>query len=133
MKKIAIRMVMLGVIAAGAVTGCAGFLKEHQEAENVVINDIDFSILSEGDYTGHYDGGMYGWRENEVLITVAPGRVEKIKLVRSKEFEQDDSDYARLAQRVIEAQKLQVDVLSGATLTSKAHLKAMELALTKAK
>ncbi|WP_368487958.1 FMN-binding protein [Clostridium sp. BJN0013] len=34
-----------------------------------------------------------------------------------------------LFQKVIELQSLQVDIISGATLTSKAHLKALENAL----
>ncbi|KTD85658.1 FMN-binding protein [Paenibacillus etheri] len=38
-----------------------------------------------------------------------------------------------LFRHVIESQALQVDVISGATLTSKAHLKALENALEQAK
>lgn len=38
-----------------------------------------------------------------------------------------------LFRHVIESQSLQVDVISGATLTSKAHLKALENALEQAK
>jgi uncharacterized protein with FMN-binding domain len=37
-----------------------------------------------------------------------------------------------LFRHVIESQSLQVDVISGATLTSKAHLKALENALEQA-
>jgi uncharacterized protein with FMN-binding domain len=43
-----------------------------------------------------------------------------------------NTDQAKLFDRVIEAQSLQVDAISGATLTSKAYLKAVENALEQA-
>jgi uncharacterized protein with FMN-binding domain len=43
-----------------------------------------------------------------------------------------NTDRQMLYERVIEAQSLQVDTISGATLTSKAHLQCVENALVQA-
>ncbi len=115
--------------------GCKKINLEHDEAMNLEIKAIDFSTLTPGEYTGYYAGGMYGWRENECKVTVDTlskdySRVITIELIQSVE-DQPQSFFDELYQRVIDKQSLQVDVISGATLTSKAHFKAIEDALIK--
>ena len=115
--------------------GCKKIDLEHDEARNIEIKVFDFSKLKHGEYNGYYAGGMHGWRENECLVMVDSiskdsGRVTKIELIRSAE-DRPQSFFDELYKRVIEKQSLQVDVISGATLTSKAHLKAIEDALMK--
>ena len=105
--------------------------KEHKEARNVTIENIDFPSLADGTYTGYYEGGMYKWRECEVEVTVSLGKVKEIKLLNSKDPGGNNADHDKLFNRVINEQSLQVDALSGATLTSKAYLKAIEIALLK--
>ena len=123
---------LLAALSLTTLCGCMGLAEEHKEAHNLDIQDIDFATLREGVYRGAYDGGMRAWRANEVEVRTTEGRVEAIDLVSSEELDVDDPEYASLAARVIEEQSLQVDGMSGATLTSKAHLKAMELALVQA-
>ena len=120
-------LLLLG--AVGTIAGCVGLAEEHEEARAVTIGDIDFSTLEQGVYRGSYPGGMHEWRANTAEVTVGQGRVDTIRLVASAELDVDDPEYAALARRVVEAQSLDVDGISGATLTSKAHLKAIELAL----
>jgi uncharacterized protein with FMN-binding domain len=57
--------------------------------------------------------------------------VVSITLVESKE-DRPQEFFEGLYGSVIEAQSLRVDAISGATLTSKAHLKAVEAALLQA-
>jgi uncharacterized protein with FMN-binding domain len=114
------------------MAGCVGLAEEHAEARAVTIDDVDFGMLEEGVYRGSYPGGMHEWRANTVEVTVGPGGVDAVRLVESAELELDDPEYAGLVRRIIEAQSLNVDGISGATLTSKAHLKAIELALEQA-
>lgn len=115
--------------------GCKKVNSEHEEAMNVEIRKIDFNKLKKGEYNGYYCGGMYGWRENECLVVVDSinmdsCRVDKIELIRSEE-DRPQSFFDELYGKVVDKQSLQVDVISGATLTSKAHLKAIEDALLK--
>ncbi len=116
-------------------SACSKLNNEHDEARNLPLAEIDFSKLSSGKYRGYYAGGMCGWRENECKVTVDSitgdsSRVTEIELVWSAE-DPTQSFLQELYNRVIEKQSLQVDVISGATLTSKAHLKAIEDALLK--
>jgi len=128
--------IILIVIASVFLVACKTLDSEHDEAKSIAISNINFSKLKKGEYQGYYAGGMYGWRENECRIVVDSitsnsSKVVTIELLKSK------SDYTKqfldtLYNRVLTKQTLQVDAVSGATLDSKACLKAMENALTKA-
>jgi len=121
-------LVVLGV--AGGI-GWSFLSKEHKEARNLSLNVVDFSRLNDGTYVGAYEGGMYKWRANEVQVTVSSGRVTQIEPLRGVE-DQGNGSTQMLYDRVIAAQSLQVDTISGATLTSKAYLQAVENALLQA-
>ncbi|HBL67263.1 MAG TPA: hypothetical protein DDZ70_00985 [Firmicutes bacterium] len=62
------------------------------------------------------------------LSRVESGRVTKVEFLQSKENQKPEFTNT-LINRVIEAQSLQVDAISGATLTSKAYLQGIENAL----
>lgn len=133
MLKIALKIV-LGIFAIGITGGIIfwPFLsREHREARNLPICDVDFKNLNNGTYIGKYEGGMYKWRANEVQVTVSSGKVTDIQLLKNKE-NQPPEFTNKLYGRVIESQSLQVDTISSATLTSKAYLKSVENALVKA-
>jgi len=122
-------VVILGI---GAGIGWLKLSKEHQEARNLPLKEFDFSKLKDGIYHGTYEGGMYKWRVNECQATVASGKVTKIELVNNTDPGEKNTQYKELYQRVIQKQSLQVDTISGATLTSRAYLKAVENALLQA-
>ena len=64
---------------------------------------------------------------------MAGGKATGIELLESKEDPERDGTYwGTLYERVIAAQSLQVDTVSGATLTSKAYLQCVENALVEA-
>jgi uncharacterized protein with FMN-binding domain len=125
----------LSVVAIAAVGGGIGwsFLsREHREAAGLALNAVDFSKLRDGTYHGLYEGGMYKWRRNECDVTVTNGKVTDIQLANSKDPGAKNTGNEMLYDRVIQAQSLQVDTISGATLTSKAYLQAVENALIQA-
>jgi uncharacterized protein with FMN-binding domain len=111
--------------------GCIALFREHREARDLVIPPINFENIRDGVYRGTYDGGMYQWRANRVQVTVVSGTVTTIELLESAEKRPPEFT-EELFQRVVERQSLEVDAISGATLTSKAYLKAVEHALTQA-
>jgi len=124
-----IALVIIIPVGIGAAIGVPKLSREHQEAKNLLLNRVDFTRLKDGTYIGKYEGGMYGWRENEAQVTVESGKVTKVEFLQSKENQKPEFINA-LINRVIEAQSLQVDAISGATLTSKAYLQGIENALT---
>lgn len=126
-------VVVAGALTLGGLIGYSLLDREHTEARNLPISQINFGRLRSGTYQGDYAGGMYQWRTNEVKVTVDAGRVEDIKLLNSAEVSANSKyDYGALYDEVIQAQSLQVDTVSGSTLTTKAFLKAIENALLKA-
>lgn len=127
-------VIFLAIIAALGVVGAVGWWyisKEHNEAKNLSLDAVNFSKLNDGTYIGEYEGGMYKWRANKVQVTVSSGKVTDIKILEHKENQKLEFT-GELYNRVIKAQSLHVDVISGATLTSKAYLKPVENALIKA-
>jgi uncharacterized protein with FMN-binding domain len=129
-------VILLVVLAALAATGGVGWTrlsKEHKEAKSLPLNAVDFAKLTDGTYHGAYEGGMYKWRANECDVTVTNGKVVGIQLVGSKDPGGNNTQHEALYDRVIQAQSLQVDTISGATLTSKAYLQAVENALVQAR
>lgn len=123
---------VIAILAGAGAIGWSALMAEHAEAASLPLNAVDFSTLKDGVYTGDYAGGMYKWRYNEVQVTVSSGKVTAIKLLDSADPAKGNAQQDALYHEVIDAQSLQVDALSGATLTSKAYLKAVENALLQA-
>jgi len=125
-------IILVMTAVGGGGIGWSLLSKEHREAASLPLNAVDFDKLNDGIYHGVYEGGMYKWRANECDVTVLNGKVTDIQLVGSKDPGAENTDYEMLYDRVIESQSLQVDTISGATLTSKAYLQCVENALVQA-
>ncbi len=90
-------------------------------------------------YIGQWKGSTSHLRDTQIEVKVSGGEVESFKILKgaaakngqpvklSKGRTIDD-----LFKAAIEARSLGVDVISGATVTSKTHLKAFEDALKQA-
>lgn len=127
-------MLITGVIALVVLVAAGGIgwtllSREHEEAANVPLDLADFSHLQDGTFTGEYEGGMYKWRASTCRLTVKDGKVVSIELLESDDPGQENTDVKILYDRVVSAQSLQVDTISGASLTSKAYLAAVQDAL----
>ena len=125
-------LVFVVVLGAGGVIGWQFVAREHKEAMSLSLDAVDFSKLADGVYTGEYHGGMYKWRTNKVEVTVEGGKVTALSLLDSMFGEDADTYVEPLYVQVIDQQTLQVDAVSGSTLTSNAALKAIENALLQA-
>lgn len=129
------KLLIAGIVVLVIVGGLGSALLitggERREARNVPIKAISFKSLRDGTYTGGYEGGKYKWRANKIQVTVSSGKVTDIKVL--EQTEKMPAEFTeKLFGRVIQAQSLQVDAISGATLTSKAFLKGVEGALENA-
>jgi uncharacterized protein with FMN-binding domain len=124
-----IALTVVAVLGIAGGIGWSNLSKEHREARSLPLNAVDFGKLNDGTYHGTYAGGMYKWRPNECQVTVASGKVSDIQLLVSQDPGGKNTQHKALYDRVIQAQSLQVDTISGATLTSKAYLQAVENAL----
>jgi uncharacterized protein with FMN-binding domain len=126
-----ILLVVLTAAGIPAGIGISKLNKEHAEARNVSLDGVNFNHLTDGEYTGTYAGGMYKWRANTVKVVVSGGKLVEIDPISGIQ-DQGNGSTKMLYDRVIENQSLMVDTISGATLTSKGYLKAVEIALQQA-
>jgi uncharacterized protein with FMN-binding domain len=115
---IGIFAVFLGVTIPIASIG----LNEIKEME---ISDIDISKLSDGIYIGEFKKGRWSY---SVKIHIQGRSVRQIELTDAKmaAFKKINHE---IMTRVILKNSINVDTYTGATVTSKAFLKAMENAL----
>ena len=97
-----------------------------EEIRKIEVGNIDLPKIEDGTYEGVFDEG-FRW-SNRISVSVYDHKIIGITIVESQTFEvQDVSE--ELFQRVINQQSIDVDVISGSTLSSKAYLKAIEEAL----
>jgi uncharacterized protein with FMN-binding domain len=129
MTGLVIALVIIMLLGIGGAIGWLFLSKEHNEARNLSLDGVDFSRLKDGTYIGEYEGGMYKWRANKAKVVISSGKVIDIELLSSSDPGAKNTEQTALYDRVIDAQSLEVDAISGATLTSKAYLKAVENAL----
>lgn len=130
---------LLVVIGIGVLVGLQADAPGRHELEVLEIGEIDFENLRDGTYTGEYVGEAGHLRDAALEVTVSDGQVTNIRLLKGGIDENGDpADLADgqtimdLFDDVLALKTLQVDAISGATLTSKAHLKALENALLQA-
>jgi uncharacterized protein with FMN-binding domain len=95
----------------------------------LVIKDTNSSSLKDGSYTGKYEEGRW---TNEIKVTVKNGKIATLDVIKDVTFPKPEWT-KELFHKVIEKQSVQVDVISGATVTSKAYLKSIENALNSSK
>lgn len=128
MKKKALLKILVGILALAIliIGGASIYLtKGLKNVGDLTIGQINKANLKDGLYAGKFDEGRFS---NEVVVTVENGRIVKIDVMKTVLFERPEVT-GELFARVIEKQDTDVDMVSGATVTCKAYLKAVENAL----
>lgn len=123
--KIIVSIIVIFILASGS--GIFYLSRGLKEGSEIKLNGIRVSDLTDGTYYGKYKAGRWS---NELSVTVKNHKITEINIV-------DDVTFAKsgvsdeVFSKVIEAQNTEVDVVSQATVTSKAYLKSVENALSK--
>jgi uncharacterized protein with FMN-binding domain len=126
MSRIAIVLSLASVfalLACGCKTG-----KEVEKTLTMQITDVDLSKVQNGTYMGSHPVGIMDYN---VEVTVADNSIKKIGVVKAF----SGTEYSRKGRAILDTvlarQTLDVDVITGATVTSKAYLAAVRDALVK--
>ena len=98
------------------------------EGATVSINSIDLSTIQDGSYTGTYDFKRWS---NTLVVKIKDNQITAIEIIDDVPGASVTNCSEEMFRRVMSAQNTQVDAVSGATVTSKAYLKAIENALGK--
>ena len=121
---LAVILVVGGAFAAKYFSDLSSY---RQAVEEISIGDVDLSTIPDGTYSGSHEAV---WVGATVEVTVKDHRITEIKL----DHRHGQGEAAEvITEHVIEAQSLQVDMISGVTSSSKVILKAIEKALLSAK
>jgi len=114
-------LVVIVVVLGAVLLATEG---QRREDRNLQIADVDIAAIPDGTYLGSYRG----WNKFDVVVTVSGGNITSIEVAEGSPAEATDvtNDILR---RVVSAQSLDVDAVSGATVTTKGLLKAVENAL----
>ena len=123
-----LKVILWIIIGLVAIAGLAfiGDTLSRRSIKNASIKSMDFSRLPDGVYDGEYRRGRFS---SKVRVTVVSGRVAKIDVLQDMQYQSEVTQKA--VDAVLEAQSLQVDTVSGATVTTRAFLKAVENAPAK--
>lgn len=122
---IVLSVVIIGVLAIGG--GLFYISRGLQTGANLEIDDVNLSSVDDGTYTGKYIGGRW---TNEVSVTVKEHRITEVDILKDVLIPKPGIA-EEIISKVIEEQRADVDVVSGATVTCKAYLKSIENALKK--
>ena len=111
-------------MAAVLFLGCAS--REMMRVRQMEIQNVDINHLDDGGYIGSFS---YGNFEYIVKTIINARKITNVEILQNR-----DTKHAKMAEGVIpeivEHQTPNVDVVSGATTTSKALMKAVENSLT---
>ena len=135
-------MITLMVLLILSGVGTAAILADapaRNEIQALEIGHVDFANLKDGVFTGKFEGMKGSSRNATVMVTIQDGEISDIRVTKGAVDESgapveltSGVTISDLFQRVLDSQSMQVDGISGATLTSKTHLKALESALLQA-
>jgi len=123
--KIVLILVAIVILVIGG--GIFYITRGLESGKNLTINSIRPSHMVDGIYNGRYEAGRFS---NEVNVTIGDGKITQIDVIHTVLAEKPELT-STLIQKVIETQSVDIDTVSGATVTTKAYLKSIEIALTK--
>ncbi|MGB4587739.1 MAG: FMN-binding protein [Clostridiaceae bacterium] len=135
---VAIAIIVL-VLSGGALGAILIDGPNRREITELSFPNINFSKLRDGTYIGEYKGTKSHLRDTTVEVTLAGGEISNIKVLKGavdkdgKPLEmRGGKSIDELFDKVVKSESLHVDVISGATLSSNTHLKALANALEQA-
>ncbi|OHD54811.1 MAG: hypothetical protein A2Y33_02250 [Spirochaetes bacterium GWF1_51_8] len=120
-------LIILGVLAVLFVIGVIAGTRGMKEIKEMKINNPDVSKLPDGVYKGEFHHARWNYI---VEVKVQGGKIAGITNLTG-EMGMKPVMSEPLVQSVIAQQNVNLDTYSGATIDSKAFLKAVENALTK--
>ena len=97
-----------------------------QKVNNIIIQEVNLDNKKDGKYIGEFDADVISAK---VEVEVKDKKISNINLIEHKTDRGAPAEV--IPQKVVDAQSLKVDAISGATNSSKVILKAIENALTK--
>ena len=132
-----IRAAVVGVVLVtclGALVSCK--VDKAALAKQAGLQDVNLASVPDGVYEAAYTitpppGAMAANKHVRVRVTVSGGRYQKVEILEPAGLVGSKMAVA-LSDKIVESQKLSMDAISSATITSTAVLKAVQEAVSSA-
>ncbi len=126
-KLLIIGSILFGIVIIVMVSGIIYLMHGQKEMKEVEVNPVILNNLDDGTYIGQFKG--YRWT-NTIEVSIENHQIIDIKVIKDQVFAQS---YVKnqLFDEIKEQQSINVDSVTGATISSIAYLKAIEDALNK--
>jgi uncharacterized protein with FMN-binding domain len=109
-------VVLVGLMAVASFAGMGA-------VRRAVVNEVDLTKVADGSYKGAFGAGRFQFA---VTVSVKDHRIEAVDLVDASKA----TDMTRaISAAIVEKQKVALDAVSGASLTTRAFTKAVQNAL----
>lgn len=123
--KIILSIVILCILIVAI--GVFYITRDTNSADKIKVSSVNLTAVKDGDYVGKYAFGRWS---NQVKVAVKDHKITKIDIVKDVTIPKQEVT-KEIIDKVLQKQNTDVDVVSGATITSKAYLKSIENALNK--
>ncbi len=122
---VTILSIIMGIVVIVLIVGGIYAWRFVSGSHKIVVGSVDLSQVPDGTYEGSYS---FFHDSSKVRVTVADHRITAIESLTSGGAAK--SDIPTLIERVVAQQSTQVDLVTGASVSQKVFLKAVENALT---
>jgi len=126
-KRVIVVVIIIIIIIIGGSLAFNGLMAHFEKnLEQITVSNVNLSKVEDGIFYGSYKAFPVAAK---VKVTVGNHKIIKIDIVEHKNGQGSAAEV--ITDKVIEAQTLEIDVVSGATYSSNVILKAIENALNK--
>jgi len=120
---------------AAASSGSTGSSSGATGSTSTGTSGVTVSGLADGDYTGAAANTRYG--PVQVQVTVSGGQITNVQVPEypnsnGRDRRINESAIPRLVSETVQAQSAQIDMVSGATYTSRGYLSSLQSAIDQA-
>lgn len=120
-------ILILFLVFIGVYSGIKTIQSNLERLQDLEIANVDLTEVVDGTYTGSFKVFPI---TAEVKVTVKNHQITGVELLKHQSGQGAPAD--KILDQIVEAQTLKVDVISGATYSSKIILKAVENSLNNA-
>lgn len=128
LKALKVVLIILAVLTAIIVSVGIKFNYGMGAIKKLTIENLDLQNTENGVYKGEYKKGRWAY---SLLVGVTNGEIKSITILNTNEAGVYGTLNDDIIATILKEQSLKIDTVSGASISTKALLKAVENALTK--
>lgn len=117
-------MIIIALVIVAITAVRINLERNLEQLSMTTINNVDLLRVKDGTYIGEYKAFPVGAK---VKVSIENHRIKSVELIEHDHGQGDGAEV--IPKHVVDSQRLDIDVVTGATYSSKVILKAIENAL----